>query len=206
MKKVLAIVAVLALTAAAQAGVTVTQVYTGDVTTAGGPAKAFDVYLSADSAIDTMWVYAIDLEITGLYQVWYKGKIDTPTPTEADAVNLLWFPERDSHFCASFSATVVAPYETNNAAYAPGGATSDIEGVGVLGAIMGIGEASWAQDLKLARVVVLDTDQYAYLSGAAGNGIGEVWYFTLVPIGVPEPTTLSLLALGGLAVIRRRRS
>jgi len=43
--------------------------------------------------------------------------------------------------------------------------------------------------------------------GAAGNGEGKVinniWAFAFVP--VPEPATMSLLALGGLALLRRRK-
>ena len=50
--------------------------------------------------------------------------------------------------------------------------------------------------------VALALDQYGYAHVAYGNHTGRGLYYAT---NVPEPATLSLLALGGLAVIRKRR-
>ena len=202
MKKLLAVVVVLAMVSAAQADISVQQVNAGPVATAGGAATQWDVHLVADSVEDS--VSAVDLVFTGTYQGWFAGKVPTPTPTEAEAATLLWNPGIDSHFLAPLTAVVTDPFETNNSAYAPGGATTDIEGLGDLGVTAGIVVGSIAQDLLFARIVVLD-GQFAYLNGAMSNGQGARFPLENVPIGIPEPVTMLLLAVGAFGVISRRR-
>ena len=42
--------------------------------------------------------------------------------------------------------------------------------------------------------------------GSTNQGAGEFAFFTTVTTQVPEPATLSLLGLGGLMLLRRRRA
>jgi len=58
--------------------------------------------------------------------------------------------------------------------------------------------------------VALDAVGNVYISGETGGDLGEPnagdWDVFLVKYEVPEPATLSLLALGSLAMLRRRKS
>ena len=204
MKKVLAVVAVLALVASAQAGISVRVETAGTVTTAGGQATQYDVYLDADTSAEA--VAAVDIVFSdGAYQGWYAGKVPTETPTDEDAVTWLWNPAIDSNFYPTFTAVVTAADEYMDVVLVAGDANNDMEGHGGLSVSAGIVVAEIVQQLKLARIVVLDSDPngYALLNGSVADGQGAKTYYDDVII--PEPASMLLLAVGGLGVLARRR-
>lgn len=50
-----------------------------------------------------------------------------------------------------------------------------------------------------------DSGWVSFDSGTTWNAAGAIWHHAFILTGVPEPTSLALLALGGLAILRRRR-
>jgi len=221
MKKVLAVLVVLSLASLAQAGVTVNIVpgTAGEYATLGdGTATGYDVYLVASD--DASRVTAVGpITFSGaVYQVGAWGKLKTTpvtmTPTLADMEGIadpsIVPAGQDSHFMTVFESG--SPTEANDKSlYGSVFAAYDyFEGKGNLDLTKGFYSIpDFSQNLLLAHIVILDSDvaakNYAWLNGLVANGDGGITELVNIPIGVPEPATMALLAMGALALIRRRR-
>ena len=111
------------------------------------------------------------------------GPAGTPTLTFADYVAT----EQDSHFLlydADITASV-APSETST--FLGGGFALIVQTV---------------NPLPLALIVIADGEEVRLTGGAGDASAGELFPLDLL---IPEPLTLTLLGVGGLALIRRRR-
>ena len=66
------------------------------------------------------------------------------------------------------------------------------------------GGIGWTLPLQLDKSIETDTIilDFGYIAGSVG--LREVMFFTKAPT-IPEPATMTLLALGGLALLRRKR-
>ena len=215
MKHVLIMVAVLGLAAAAQGailGIIVVGPYTistddlGVVAgVRGGAAHAYDLYINADTFNNR--VAAVDLHIDGIYQSWSMTKTGgDATPSEAVALAKLWTPERDSYAYVEFVEGGVLA-ETNDFVFGqdpPGGNTYDVEGNGTLSGARALALAAMTQNLKLARLVVLDSRAPGWLTGSVATGTGVITNLGQIPVGPPEPTTVLLLCAGAVVGLRRR--
>jgi hypothetical protein len=187
MKKSTALVCVLAMAGMANAAVNVTADH--DLATCPGY-DVVTVHLVADTPAET--VVAFDGGFYGsMNQIWKFGNT-APTP------DLEVFPGDtapdpcDSHFLLldSEELIVTAPAE-------------DGPGTGsFLTATMGLGIVE--QDLSIAQIVI-PVGQSVQLTTTVANGAGDETGINVPINALPEPATLGLLAMGGLAVIRRRR-
>ena len=230
MKKMLAVLAVLALAASAQAAMTIYRsdsamlpVITnagGDaVTTEDGAGTAYEILMVGDEAAD--YVAAVALGFTGdVYQIGFMqtSTVQVTTPTLADMEGQeydpdgdgTFNPELDSHFTTAFNAVVTLANESNDKVFTPTAPKYAMtRGFGQLSVSAGIPTEGIGQVLHLGHIVVLDGDT-VLLGGSSANGTGDKTYFTdlnvaELPIYTPEPASMLVLALGGLGVLARRR-
>lgn len=117
-------------------------------------------------------------------QVLLMGTFPTPTLTFG---GMLPVPAEDSHFellDADITAAV-APSETN---IFLGGAFALV--------------SPGADPLPLALIVIADGSEVHLTGFASDTAAAVLWPLDLI---IPEPLTLTLLGVGGLALIRRRR-
>lgn len=117
--------------------------------------------------------------------VLLMGSFPTPTLTFA---GMLPDPTQDSHFLL-LDADILATVAPNESAVYLGGAFS-------------IAVAARSNPLPLALVVIADGGS-VLLTGTAGDALAAELF--PVDLNIPEPLTLTLLGVGGLALIRRRR-
>ncbi|MCK4623770.1 MAG: PEP-CTERM sorting domain-containing protein [Phycisphaerae bacterium] len=193
MKTVLAIIAVLGLATIAQAGISVVVDSPVDL---DGVYQSTLVHLVADTYEER--VTAWDGSFNGpMNQLWLMGgAMPTPTLTNADYLDAVTERPWDTHFMFSDDAllTVSPPSEDG-----PGTGT-------FLMGIFGILPDFTAQDLVLAQIVtrIADGPYVVEMTGITANAFGiEYDIHTLLPI--PEPTTMGLIVIGGLALLRRRK-
>jgi hypothetical protein len=151
---------------------------------AGGGLTRYTVHLVANSSADA--VVAFDGGFSGpMNQVLFGG---APTPT-LDFFSFMTPTEKaqDSHFLFLLAELDQAtpPAETSNS----------------LTGIFGIKPAFRQTELPFAQIVLADGDSIT-LTGEVANGAGDAFDVSTV---IPEPATMSLLGLGALAIIRRRR-
>jgi hypothetical protein len=210
-------------------GVIEVHIYDGGsgVSNAGVPLQYYDIYFYAPNPADT--VVGVDFAITGPggadagptapYQVGYWHAVPalrTLTPDMAIA-QFLVDQVSDSHFMLDlglndWSDGNAVPNEMNDFSVIAADGNGEGHGFGSLWTPAGfISAHAQAQDLYIAHVTVVPpvTGVLMFAHGPAGgvsNAAGSLFPLAGLPIGpVPEPATLSLLVLGGLALIRRRR-
>ena len=207
--KVMVVIGLAAMLATvANAAVKVQVTPNGSYAVAGGIVDAWKVTLAADTAAEK--VTAFDLAFTGsMYQFgqYYPPSIANTTPLLGMA-GLPTPAEKDSHFllaAGGLTAMITAPHENNDWRY---GQPVPFEGQGlgtVLGGISGISLASQSQNLAFANIAILRGSPVVLLNGSVADIQGKTAYYQGVPIGIPEPATMGLLALGALGMLRRRR-
>ena len=124
-------------------------------------------------------------------QIMAFGALATPTMTNANLIGPpfgeTW---QDSHFLLLDTDLLVVTTPSETATY--------------LGGEFAILVAARSNPLPLALVVIADVPpgQQVVLTGTAGDAGANIFPVNLV---IPEPLTLTLLGVGGLALIRRRR-
>jgi hypothetical protein len=165
---------------------------------------------------------------SGIYQAWWEPfagfTFQTPDMGSAwklDASDLA----ADSHFMLvgddpqvsgemhDWSEGEATASEQNDQSLGSDGSTGS-HGYGSMKTPAGfITESARAQDLYFAHVTVqYDPGNCAYAEfsnlegGGVANSTGSVFDLEGVPIGpIPEPATMALMVLGGLAVVARKR-
>ncbi|MFA6134636.1 MAG: PEP-CTERM sorting domain-containing protein [Phycisphaerae bacterium] len=93
--------------------------------------------------------------------------------------------------------SVAEPYETNDVSL------GTRFGVGGFGVIKGIDVASRAQIMNIIQVGVIQGGEAVWFTGSLADETGASTNFSFP---IPEPATMSLLALGAIGLIRRRRA
>ena len=249
MKRIVSLLAVLALATTAQAvditgnqGDTV-RVHVDFVGTynyaLGGAVDAYKIRLEALSPVGSLdYVGAMDLAIEGvLHQVGEYNWVYPPppgswvatyTPDLATAAALDWssfgapnedWTAIDTHFLVNAGggdwvvpppSTVYEAQEDFDFSLGMNASAFYKEGNGTyLTVVAALATTAVAQDLDFA-LVVMPTGTTGVLNGSLSDGKGEEFdlgaaKFSGSGIVIPEPMTLSLLALGGLGLLRKRR-
>ena len=183
MKTVLTMIAVLALATVAQADVVVEVDPGVDV---GGGLTSYTVRLVGDTEANkaTAW----DGAFSGpMNQLWLMGGAMT-TPTMTNASYLGAEIVKDSHFLLADDELLVArlPNET----------LIKLDGA------FAIAPAYQLMNRPLAQIVLAPGEEVV-MSGMAADITGAEFDTSVT---IPEPMTMTLLAIGGLALIRRRRA
>ncbi len=232
MKKIACLLsAVLMLAGAAQAEI---MVYSGtlfdvlitDPAPVGGTGTlvAFDLVIrnkSADPGLNPSGLMAMDnaLGSMGFFGDFHQNGFPAAMLTSPDASNPTFADALDTHFLFTSTQVVTAVAPTEDQGVAPSaevGAFTYSFGTFLTGGVALIG-ANPSADWDLAQFVIEDpaqpltgaalgadgavADMFFQIAGADGSK--ENIAFSLVP--VPEPATMSLLAVGGIAALIRRR-
>ena len=169
----------------------------------GGGLTSYTVRMVADSPADQLVGFDGSFQGT-LNQIKY-GTEDTPTLTNAAFLT----PDeqaRDTHFLlwdTDLNLVLTSPNETPS----------------LLNGVFTVNVAAQAQNLAFAQIV-LSEGETAQLTGEAANAIGTVFNFSMLPEGetpepgvtdpvhvmvFPEPMTISLLSVGVVFILRRRK-
>ena len=191
MKVALTVLALLGMVATANADISV-EVDPG--VNIGGGLMSYTVHLvgNTDAGKATAW----DGQFDGVMnQVWaYGGMLQTPTLTGANAPGGGVDVAADTHFMFYDTELLVAitPQEQ------PGPGLVN----GTLSGAFAFDPSVQSQDLVFAQII-LPVGGEAVMSGLAADALGAKYDTDVV---IPEPMTMSLLVLGGLALIRRRRA
>jgi hypothetical protein len=230
-RPLMSLLAVCAFAVAAQATVITHQVtLLGDYAVTGGSVAVYKVSFDAgvDRKIGSLVLdvgsYASpdpcspDPNFKDPYQVWYKYRggfpvhnIDVMTPTIDDITGFgSPYEETDTHFIlggiSGWTPVVVLPGESNNGSlanppYNPGGIK---EGFGYLTVAIAVPVAYRTRTMDVIQVGVFHASPLdkVYCKSGSANDLGDVTHETFL---VPEPAALTMLGLGALCLIRRRR-
>lgn len=203
----LALIAVLAMASAASAvDPFVVSAYAVDLgvdNSLGYPVQGYDVYVMTSSPGHQ--ISALDLNVSGvLSQAWLAG------PTKS-TFNVAWlaglgYAFVDTHF-APAAGVEPAGFESDedNDLSGPtvvgtaGWGTFLVNGIATLG---GAGNPI-GTDVMVAHLAI-QPGSVARVYGQVGSELGGVT--ADVDFTIPEPVTMTLLAVGGLALLKRRRS
>ena len=179
------------LSMASFAGATVTAVHDGGNPTGGLPGyTSYIVSLVSDNAqLPAGFNGVTPCGFNGpMNQIMAFGVLPTPTLTNANLIPPPDLPTQDSHFLLLDTdiLSAVPPAETGT----------------YLGGAFSIKVAARSNPLPLALIVV-QTGNTVVMTGTATDDLAAVNF--PVNLVIPEPLTLSLLGVGALALIRRRR-
>jgi hypothetical protein len=180
--------------------------------------------LEASSTIDKISAFIVTIEGNGAHQIWPGGVSDEPSPYKGDVGASDWGkPEweiYDSHVLAAGSQVISYPEgdlvatETADQSNPTSLAlettvmlgdqeltTSPRIGLGDVSVTLGLGPSLQDSSVDLYRLVVPMGRQVTtrFQVGASGELTSEQ------SIVVPEPMTMGLLGLGGVALLSRRR-
>ena len=186
------LVTIVVLSMASFAGATVTAVHDGGTPTAGLPGfTSYVVSLVSDNAQLPAGFNGVTPQgFNGpMNQIMAFGALATPTLTNANLIGPPFGnPWEDSHFLLLDTDILSAIAPAENATY--------------LGGSFSVKVAARCNPLPLALIVIQGANTVV-LTGVATDAAAAVNFpLNLV---IPEPLTLSLLGVGALALIRRRR-
>jgi hypothetical protein len=186
-----------------------------------GPVDMYQVNLNALDPADI--ITAVDVDFidcdTKMYQSGFWNVVPVLRALTPDMLvaSALTDPTLDSHFLLNALGTDwsdgnAVANEDNDWTCGTTGA-GETEGWGTtLNVLAFISAPARAQDLPFAWITVPAGAQMGAvrLTGAASNGVGDIFSFgdtcdDGIPIPIPEPATMGLLVLGGLAVVARKR-
>lgn len=182
MKKLLALLAVLGMVSTASAGIMISGNQITDGVDVGDGLKAYTISLTSDTGV----IRAVDVSFDGpLSQFIAGGMFTTPN---MDYVPFLGDDAaKDSHFLFASSQTLTVRFEESE---------TNLTG------IFAWEPANMRDTIALAQIVIPD-GMVAYFTGDVDTANGT-FYGLSAPIGVPEPMTLSLLAVGVVGLLRRK--
>ena len=149
--------------------------------------------------------------IMGILHQHYSATFDPP-PEATSLLGSQYSTAIDTHFLFTTPQLISVAYPAEDVSLAPSAEATDASSPYDQFADTDFGEwlrgvfaATAAPTMDLAYIVVPDGSVVTldfFMSGREG---GE-YIGTSFPVPVPEPASMSLLALGGLALLRRRRS
>ena len=229
----LSLVVVCAFAVVAQAAISHTVEFIGSVEVTGGTVDVYQV--SFDAGVGrTIGAVVLDVGVAANddpndpdpnfadpYQVWYKYHrtvppphvdLDVMTPTADDIAG--WgepYENTDTHFLptgmADWSPVVTDPTESNDGTiadmpYSPGGYK---EGLGSLSVAISVPVLVRTQEMDMIQVGVYRTSTVAPIVYCKAGSADDLGMVTRETFPIPEPATLTVLVLGALGLIRRRR-
>jgi len=202
MRLALTMVALLGLAVSAQAAISLSYTVNSDIIDGALTVHNATVYLVATGG-DTLGS-AAQSGTTPMFSNVRQVKYGTKVTPDYGWASMLALPEADSHFYWDGTYT---PYDPADAYTSPLIAGTVADGaVGTNSTLTGdgMGFVTGITTLAFANIAWVDAAGAPYRINVA-NTTGQGYELSGI-INVPEPATMSVLGLGALALIRRRRA